>query len=144
MLEAAGFILMVRSPRPQFLLMKHPDRWDLPKGHAEAGENSLQTALRETEEETGIPSASIQVDPTFRFVTEYRVVGKKRGTYDKRVTYYLGFLKDKPAINTSEHPDFRWWDWPPPGPIQEKTIDPLLAELAKHFTESPNLLSVER
>ena len=143
MLEAAGFILMVRSPQPQFLLMKHPDRWDLPKGHAEAGEDSLQTALRETEEETGIASASIQVDPTFRFVTEYRVVGKKRGTYDKRVTYFLGFLKDKPSINTSEHPDFRWWDWPPPGPIQEKTIDPLLAELAKHFSKFPSLLFTE-
>jgi bis(5'-nucleosidyl)-tetraphosphatase len=143
MLEAAGFILMVRSPQPQFLLMKHADRWDLPKGHAEGNEETLQTALRETEEETGIAADSIQVDPTFRFVSEYRVVGKKRGTYDKRVTYFLGFLNDKPAINTSEHPDYRWWDWPPPGPIQERTIDPLLASLAEHFRKFPDLLSAE-
>lgn len=141
MLEAAGFILMVRSPRPQFLLMQHADRWDLPKGHAEGDEDVLQTALRETEEETGIAAHTIEVDPQFRFITEYRVVGKKRGTYDKRVTYYLGFLKEKPAITTTEHPDFRWWDWPPTGPIQEKTIDPLLASLAEHFKKYPHLLA---
>lgn len=140
-LEAAGFVLMVRSPRAQFLLMKHADRWDLPKGHAEGKEETLETALRETEEETGIVADTIQVDPDFRFVTEYRVVGKKRGTYDKRVTYYLGFLKDKPQISTSEHPDYRWWDWPPPGPIQERTIDPLLAALAEHFSKFPDRLT---
>ena len=141
MLEAAGFLLMVRSPRPQFLLMQHADRWDLPKGHAEGDEDVLQTALRETEEETGIAAGTIEVDGEFRFVTEYRVFGKKRGTYDKRVTYFLGFLKEKPVITTTEHPDFRWWDWPPPGPIQERTIDPLLARLAKHFEKFPELLS---
>lgn len=140
-LEAAGFLLMVRLPRPQFLLMKHADRWDLPKGHAEGDEELLQTALRETEEETGILCNAIEVDPGFRFVTEYRVEGKKRGSYDKRVTYYLGFLKEKPNIATSEHPDYRWWDWPPAGSIQERTIDPLLASLADHFKKHPFLLS---
>lgn len=141
MLEAAGFILMVRSPRPQFLLMQHADRWDLPKGHAEEGDQELlETALRETEEETGIPADLIEVDPSFRFVTEYRVEGKKRGSYDKRVTYYLGYLKDKPEIKPSEHPAYQWWNWPPTGPIQEKTIDPLLAELAAYFKVHPEQL----
>lgn len=131
--EAAGFLLMVREPRPQFLLMQHADRWDLPKGHAEEGESIIETALRETEEETGIIATSIEVDPDFRFVTEYRVIGKKRGTYDKRVTYFLGFLPSKPNIKATEHLGHRWWDWPPAKKIQEKTIDPLLAELTKHF-----------
>ena len=138
--EAAGFLLMVRQPRPQFLLMQHADRWDLPKGHAEDGEDIMQTALRETEEETGIAASSIHVDPDFRFVTEYRVVGKKRGTYDKRVTYFLGFLETHPKINATEHLGHRWWDWPPTKKIQEKTIDPLLALLAEHFQKYPERL----
>ncbi|MGN6546240.1 MAG: NUDIX domain-containing protein [Aureliella sp.] len=142
MLQAAGFILMVRSPRPQFLLMQHLDRWDLPKGHAEGDEELLETALRETEEETGIPAHLIEVDPNFRFVTEYRVEGKKRGTYDKRVTYYLGYLQEKPEIKTTEHPGYRWWDWPAKGSIQERTIDPLLAELAAYFEKYPEQLEV--
>ncbi len=139
-LEAAGFLLMVRQPKPQFLLMQHDDRWDLPKGHAEDNEDILQTALRETEEETGIPATSIQIDPDFRFITEYRVVGKKRGTYDKRVTYFLGFLKEKPKIVATEHVGHRWWDWPPADSIQERTIDPLLAQLEQHFTRHPERL----
>ncbi len=142
--EAAGFLLMVREPQPQFLLMQHADRWDLPKGHAEADEDILQTALRETEEETGIEAQAIEVDPDFRFVTEYRVVGKKRGTYDKRVTYFLGFLKTKPKIKATEHLGHRWWPWPPPENIQEKTIDPLLKSLAEHFAKYPERLTVAR
>ncbi len=142
--EAAGFILMVRKPHPQFLLMQHADRWDLPKGHAEDNEDTLTTALRETQEETGIDAALIEVDPDFRFVTEYRVEGKKRGTYDKRVTYFLGFLQDKPEIDVTEHLGHRWWDWPPSGPIQERTIDPLLAELARHFRTHPQRLVAGR
>lgn len=135
---------MVRRPQPQFLLMQHADRWDLPKGHAEAGEDNMQTALRETQEETGIVAETIEVEPQFRFVTEYRVVGKKRGTYDKRVTYFLGFLKDKPEILATEHPSYRWWDWPATEPIQEKTIDPLLVQLKAHFERFPNLLTGDR
>ena len=35
-----------------FLLMRHADRWDLPKGHVDPGEKKKQCALRELEEET--------------------------------------------------------------------------------------------
>lgn len=139
-LEAAGVILMVKRPTPQFLLMQHVDRWDLPKGHAEDGEDITQTALRETEEETGIPSAEIELDRQFRFVTEYRVVGKRRGDYDKRVTYFLGFLPSKLEISVTEHIGYRWWDWPPVGPIQSQTIDPLLNELKAYLAQNPHLL----
>lgn len=138
--EAAGFLLMVRGPRPQFLLMQHAERWDLPKGHAEDGESLLETALRETEEEAGIPAASIEVDPEFRFVTEYRVEGKRRGSYDKRVTYFLGFLDHKPEIEVTEHLGHRWWDWPCEGSIQTQTIDPLLQALRKYFHDFPERL----
>lgn len=38
--------LFVMKPDNSFLLMKHHDRYDLPKGHMEVGENEHQTALR--------------------------------------------------------------------------------------------------
>jgi bis(5'-nucleosidyl)-tetraphosphatase len=140
LLEAAGFLLMVRQPTPQFLLMRHHDRWDLPKGHAEDNEDLLQTALRETEEETGIRGDSVEVVPDFRWSTQYRVLGKKRGDYDKRVTYFLGFLRDKPEIAVTEHAGHHWWDWPPPA-IQPQTIDPLLAAVADYLQGRPEWLS---
>lgn len=42
--KSCGFFVM--KPDQSFLLMKHKDRYDLPKGHMEAGESELQTAKR--------------------------------------------------------------------------------------------------
>ena len=67
MVRAAGILLMTQCPAPQFLLMRHSNRWDLPKGHCETGESLVQTALRETFEETGIESRQIELDPDFTF-----------------------------------------------------------------------------
>lgn len=42
--KSCGFFVM--KPNQSFLLMKHPKRYDLPKGHMEPGETEQQTALR--------------------------------------------------------------------------------------------------
>lgn len=42
--KSCGFFVM--KPDQSFLLMKFEDRYDLPKGHMEAGETEHQTALR--------------------------------------------------------------------------------------------------
>ena len=44
--RAAGILLMTRCKPQQFLLMRHSNRWDLPKGHCEPGESYVETALR--------------------------------------------------------------------------------------------------
>lgn len=136
-IEAAGFLLFSRAEPLSFLLMKHRSRWDLPKGHAEQGEEILDTALRETEEETGIVAGDIEVDPKFRHVDEYYVEGKKRGDYHKRVTYFLGFLPEPCEIELTEHIGFQWITWPPEGSIQQRAIDPLLQRVAEHFERYP-------
>jgi 8-oxo-dGTP pyrophosphatase MutT (NUDIX family) len=51
---SCGFLILRGQPVDSFLLMKHPRRWDLPKGHLDEGETELQCALRELQEETGI------------------------------------------------------------------------------------------
>lgn len=131
--EAAGFVLFTKADPPEFLLMQHADRWDLPKGHAEQGEDILTTALRETEEETGLSRQEIVVDPDFQWVTEYDVVGKKRGDYRKRVYYFLGFVDQPFEIELTEHVGYRWFKWPLNGSIQPQTIDPLLEHVSRHL-----------
>lgn len=42
--KSCGFFVM--KPDQSFLLMKHVDWYDLPKGHMEAGETEQQTAVR--------------------------------------------------------------------------------------------------
>ncbi len=125
---------------PKFLLMRHRNRWDLPKGHAEPGESLLETALRETEEETGIPAQSIHVDQNFRFEIEYSVHYRSHGERLKRVTYFLGYLPATRALTLTEHESYLWWSWPQSGSIQAQTIDPLLGAAQAHFRDFPHRL----
>ncbi len=140
--HAAGILLITQDPSQtvpqQFLLMRHTDRWDLPKGHCQAGETPMQTALRETEEETGISASSIEMLSDFSFMLEYPVVYAKPKSvaFTKRVTYFLGRLPAAVKVVCSEHPDYAWFDWLPPHQIQTQTIDPLLAAVQEYFAKS--------
>jgi 8-oxo-dGTP pyrophosphatase MutT (NUDIX family) len=79
---ASGYLIFRRSRSLQFLLMKHPDRWDLPKGHVDPGESIFDAAKRELWEETAIPFDALWTDPTFAFVNRYWV--SKRKTPESR------------------------------------------------------------
>lgn len=141
--KAAGILLMtVDKGVQQFLLMRHRDRWDLPKGHCDDGESFRQTALRETEEETGIASDSISLDSSFSFDLVYPVTYKRWGDqiFEKQVRYFLGHLKTKPELTITEHESAQWFDWDPPHRIQMQTIDPLLAAVALHVSDQQTSL----
>ena len=135
--RAAGLLLITRETPKRFLLMRHHDRWDLPKGHCDPGESDVQTALRETVEETGIDSDLIRLDPDFCFKLTYPVRYKRHGeqVFDKTVVYLLGEIDAEFEPTLTEHPGYQWFDWSPPHKIQKQTIDPLLEAVAKHFSE---------
>lgn len=138
--KAAGILLMTSaSDQPQFLLLRHPKRWDLPKGHCEPGESFQDTALRETEEETGLPRQSISLDADFRFDLVYPVTYRRWGerVFEKHVRYFLGYVETPPALQLTEHESARWFLWNPPHQIQSQTIDPLLAAVADHVGRRP-------
>ncbi|HAN98978.1 MAG TPA: DNA mismatch repair protein MutT [Planctomycetaceae bacterium] len=139
---AAGMLIARRTSegRVELLLMRHADRWDLPKGHAEPGESLRETAMRETEEETGLARELLRTDDTFEFVTRYRVAkrGEPGRTVLKEVRIGLAWLvvPDTP-IRPTEHPDYRWFTWTPELRLQPQTIDPLLRQLAEHWSSGP-------
>lgn len=54
--NAAGGI--VERGDGKFLVIRRNDRWDIPKGHQEKGEDIVQCAVREVEEETGLSGIS--------------------------------------------------------------------------------------
>ena len=130
--KSCGFLIVRGNPTREFLLMRHADRWDLPKGHVDPGETEIQCALRELQEETGITAADIEPIEGFRFTTQYRVRSKRDGKlYDKTLVVFLARqIRDVP-IQVTEHGGYQWFAWYPPHQIQAWTIDPLLAEVER-------------
>ena len=134
MVKSCGFLIVRGQPLQEFLLMIHPDRLDLPKGHVEPGESDLACALRELEEETGIKEADIEIDPQFRFSTSYEVWKKKRQAFVPKTTIiFLATLTRDVEIVVTEHEGYAWHRWNPPHQLQAATIDPLLATLHQHL-----------
>jgi 8-oxo-dGTP pyrophosphatase MutT (NUDIX family) len=133
-IQAAGVLVMREEPNRSFLLLKHRDRWDLPKGHTDEGESDLQCALRELHEETGIAASDIQLDPDFRLTLEYEVQSKRFGERcRKTVAIFLARLIHAVPIVLTEHIGYRWFAWQPPHRIQSQTIDPVLAAVEKYL-----------
>lgn len=138
MIVSCGFIVFRREPNLSFLLMKHHDRWDIPKGHVDHGESEIQCAVRELREETAITETQLLVDSQFRFNFEYQVRLKKNGgeLKPKRLVVFLATLTEPAEIVLTEHIGYEWFDWNPPHKIQPKTIDPLMEAVEKHWQKN--------
>lgn len=72
---------LVRDEKGRILMIFRKGLWDLPKGHMDKGETPVQTAVRETVEETGVENPS----PT-RYISD---------------TWHLYYLKGKLVIKKS-------------------------------------------
>ena len=60
--SAGGVVYRHTKQKIQILFILDPyDKWALPKGHIEPGESKQEAALREIEEETGIPQSDLQL-----------------------------------------------------------------------------------
>jgi bis(5'-nucleosidyl)-tetraphosphatase len=134
-LKSCGVLIIRGEPIREFLLMRHADRWDLPKGHVDPGETEIQCALRELREETGIQATDLELIDGFRFETRYQVRAKKSDrVYDKTLVIFLGHLRRDVPIAVTEHIGYKWFVWNPPHRIQSWTIDPLLAEVERFMS----------
>jgi 8-oxo-dGTP pyrophosphatase MutT (NUDIX family) len=134
-IRAGGVVLMTREDPMEVLLMRHTNRWDFPKGHCEDGESFRDAALREMEEETGVDSSEVALDPDFVFDLRYPVRSKRSGGQlrTKQVRFFLGYIQRRRSLTVTEHEGYQWLRWRPPHRIQERTIDPVLAAVGEHL-----------
>lgn len=72
--EAAGGV--VQNGRDELLMIELRGRWDLPKGHIEAGEEANIAALREVEEETGVVAELVDKEPLMETWHAYNTYGR--------------------------------------------------------------------
>jgi 8-oxo-dGTP pyrophosphatase MutT (NUDIX family) len=88
----------------EILLIKHVNsgHWSFPKGHVEANETEVETAIREIKEETGL---DVIIDPTFRETVSY---SPKKDT-QKVVVYFIAKARNYDFTPQEEEiADIKW------------------------------------
>jgi len=105
------------------------NRWQMPQGGVNQGENLLNAMKRELKEETGIKSFKIikQLDGWTEYELPNYLLGKIwKGKYrgQKQKWFILKFTGKDDEINLeSEHPEFIEWKWVKPELLPDLIVD---------------------
>jgi 8-oxo-dGTP pyrophosphatase MutT (NUDIX family) len=107
---SAGVIVVRKeSGQWKFLFLRAYKNWDFPKGAVEPGEDPLEAAVREANEEAGIHDLTFPWGNVHKETEPYRSGGKKVARYylaatsQSRVTFSVN-----PEIGKPEHHEYRW------------------------------------
>lgn len=107
---SAGVVLYRRGKRGRvFLLLHYPSgHWDFIKGRMEQGESPLETAARETKEETGISDVSFVEGFEEWIEYEFMLHGK---LVRKSVVFFLAETGTSEVSISDEHVGYTWEDY---------------------------------
>lgn len=147
---AAG-VMLINSEGKVFVAQRLDstlEAWQMPQGGLDEGEDAEAGALRELEEETGIPPRLVEIiDRTGEELTydlPDDLVGKMwKGRWrGQRQTWFLcRFLgRDEDVNLDTPHPEFRAWRWSDPDdlpgmivPFKKKLYEAVLAAFRHHL-----------
>ena len=106
--RSAGVVVVRRENDDwKFLILRCYGNWDFPKGMVEEGEEPLQTALRETEEETTITDLDFAWGMGFHETEPYGA-GKVARYYLAQTSRVDLVLPVNPDLGKPEHEEYRW------------------------------------
>ncbi|MBS3902803.1 MAG: NUDIX domain-containing protein [Anaplasmataceae bacterium] len=107
----AGFIIYRRTHEGvKFLLLyKRGEYWNFPKGHFEQGEKSMETALRETQEETGLKPEELRIIPGFKTYEKFHFFRGQQKIEDTVILYLAETKQAEVKISTREHSGYAWF-----------------------------------
>lgn len=125
------------------------EAWQMPQGGLDQGEAAEAGALRELEEETGIPPRLVEIVARAKAELLYDLppdlVGKLwKGKYrGQRQTWFLArFLGEDADVDiATPHPEFRAWKWAEPKdlpdmivPFKRTLYEDVLREFAEYLS----------
>ncbi|MBI5227867.1 NUDIX domain-containing protein [Candidatus Micrarchaeota archaeon] len=117
--------------RRYLILQYSAKHWDFPKGHVEKGEDEIDTAKRETLEETGVDDLVFVPDFREHISYYYSMKGKK---FYKDVYFFLAKTSITKIKLSHEHIGFEWLSY-------EEAISRLTYDNAKEILKkAENLL----
>ncbi|MDO8504770.1 MAG: NUDIX domain-containing protein [Candidatus Liptonbacteria bacterium] len=107
----AGFVIFRRTEDgvKYLLLYRRGQYWNFPKGHFELGEASLDTALRETKEETGIGKEDLRIISDFRAYEKFSFDRGNERIFDTVILYLAETKKVQVTIVPREHSGYAWF-----------------------------------
>ena len=134
---SAGIVLFRKEKSKKlFLLLHYPSgHWDFVKGKMEKGESTHQTAIRETEEETGITDITFLED--FEEWIEYNFQYQGE-LVNKKVVFFLAETKTEDVKISHEHQNYAWMDYNTS--MEKTTFDNAKTVLTKAQTLLSNTL----
>ncbi len=107
----AGFVVYRKTTDGiKFLLLyRRGNYWNFPKGHFEPGERSIDTALRELEEETGIKKNELRIAPNFRAYERFYFKIGNQGIHDTVILFLAETHKAEIVLRPREHSGYGWF-----------------------------------
>jgi 8-oxo-dGTP pyrophosphatase MutT (NUDIX family) len=107
---SAGIVLFRKEKIGNlFLLLHYPSgHWDFVKGKMEKGESIKETAIRETQEETGITDIVFLEDFEEWIKYDFQYQGE---LVHKKVVFFLAETKETDVKISHEHLDYTWMDY---------------------------------
>lgn len=106
--RSAGLVVMRQlDGQWRCLVLRAYRNWDFPKGQPEPGEELLQTALRETTEETGLSDLELPWGEDYRETEPYSK-GKVARLYLALSSQGDVSLPVSAELGRPEHHEFRW------------------------------------
>lgn len=145
----AAAIMLLNSENKVFVAQRidtTAEAWQMPQGGLDPGEDAEAGALRELEEETGIPPRLVEIIGRAPQELLYELPadlqgklwkGKYRG---QRQSWFVArFLGTDADVNLeTEHPEFRAWKWADASELVDLIVPfkrELYAEVVKTFAE---------
>lgn len=107
----AGFVIFRRtSEGTKFLLLyRRGSYWNFPKGHFKPGERTIDAALRELEEETGIKKSDLHIIPNFRAYERFQFRVENERIFDTVILFLAETHKADVKIIPREHSGYAWF-----------------------------------